>query len=59
MLTEPRIVIMLGNEGNGLSNAALQHADRLVRIPMTGRAESLNVASAGTILLWETSRRRI
>ncbi|MGI6617157.1 MAG: TrmH family RNA methyltransferase [Saccharofermentanales bacterium] len=58
ILTESCIAIMLGNEGNGLSNNALQHADSLVRIPMTGRAESLNVASAGTILLWEAYRRR-
>lgn len=58
MLTEPCVAIFLGNEGNGLSETALQHADRLVRIPMTGRAESLNVAVAGSILLWETYRRR-
>lgn len=58
MLAEPCIAILLGNEGNGLSNAALQHADRLIRIPMTGCAESLNVASAGTILIWEAYRRR-
>ena len=49
---------MLGNEGSGLSAVALEEADRVLHIPMTGRAESLNVASAGAILLWELAGRR-
>ena len=54
----PRLALMLGNEGSGLSAVALEEADRVLHIPMTGRAESLNVASAGAILLWELAGRR-
>lgn len=54
----PRLALILGNEGSGLSSGALEHADRVLRVPMPGRAESLNVASAGAILLWELARQR-
>ncbi len=54
----PRLALMLGNEGSGLSAEALEEADRVLRIPMPGRTESLNVASAGAILLWELTGRR-
>lgn len=51
-----RLAVILGNEGNGLSDAALSSADITVMIPMKGKAESLNVASAGAILMWEIVR---
>ncbi|MBK9179887.1 MAG: RNA methyltransferase [Acidimicrobiales bacterium] len=46
------LAILLGAEGPGLSLAALAAADRRVRIPMSGRADSLNVAAAGAVALW-------
>jgi tRNA G18 (ribose-2'-O)-methylase SpoU len=52
----PKLVLMMGNEGKGLSEEALAVADLSVRIPMRGKAESLNVASAGAILMWEIVR---
>lgn len=52
----PKLVLMMGNEGKGLSKEALSLADISVRIPMIGKAESLNVASAGAILMWEIVR---
>ncbi len=52
----PKLVLMMGNEGKGLSKEALSLADISVRIPMGGKAESLNVASAGAILMWEIVR---
>ena len=52
----PKLVLMMGNEGKGLSKEALSLADISVRIPMSGKAESLNVASAGAILMWEIVR---
>ena len=48
-----RVAIALGNEGQGLSDVARQTVDQLLSIPMTGEAESLNVATAGAILMWE------
>ncbi len=52
----PKLVLMMGNEGKGLSEEVLAVADLSVRIPMRGKAESLNVASAGAILMWEIVR---
>ena len=46
-------VVVIGNEGNGVSDAVREAADELVTIPMAGRAESLNAAAAAAILLWE------
>ena len=51
-----RIAIVLGNEAHGLSDDA--PVDQWVRIEHQGRAESLNVAMAGTILAFEADRRR-
>ncbi|MGH8861350.1 MAG: TrmH family RNA methyltransferase [Jatrophihabitantaceae bacterium] len=45
----PRWALMLGAEGPGLSEGALDAADQLVRIPMAGGVDSLNVATAGAV----------
>ena len=52
-----RGVVLLGSEGKGLSEAALAACTRTVRIPMAERCESLNVAAAAAVLLWEGYRR--
>lgn len=56
-LTGPTI-LALGNETRGLSHAWREACDELVVIPMTGGADSLNAAAAGSILLYEASRQR-
>lgn len=53
-----RVAFVLGNEGQGMSPALLDRVDRHVRIPLVGKAESLNVAAAGAILLYEVVRQR-
>lgn len=50
-------IILLGNEGTGLPDALVGAADSVVRIPMTGTAESLNVAAAAAVVLYELKRR--
>lgn len=52
------IAWLLGNEGAGLSGAASRIAHHRVRIPMPGSAESLNVAAAAAICLFEQVRQR-
>ncbi|MDP3711895.1 MAG: RNA methyltransferase [Mycobacteriales bacterium] len=47
---------LLGNEAAGLSPEALALADRSVRIPLHGRAESLNLATAAAVCLYATAR---
>jgi RNA methyltransferase, TrmH family len=46
-----RVLLVVGNEGAGISAATRQRADRLVSIPIAGHVESLNVAVATGILL--------
>ncbi|MFP5218575.1 MAG: TrmH family RNA methyltransferase [Actinomycetes bacterium] len=47
---------LLGNEAAGLSDAALAAADRAVRVPVHGRAESLNLATAAAVCLYASAR---
>lgn len=49
---------LIGNEGNGLTDATAALADTYIRIPMEGRLESLNAAVAAAILMYEGARQR-
>lgn len=49
---------LIGNEGNGLTQSAVQSADTWIRIPMEGEVESLNAAIACTVLTYEALRQR-
>jgi TrmH family RNA methyltransferase len=50
--------VVVGAEQYGLSDTWMKEADVRVRIPMRGQADSLNVAAAATILLFEAARQR-
>jgi len=52
------VAIVVGTEHEGLSRAWMERADLAVRIPMLGKADSLNVAAATTLLLYEAIRQR-
>jgi signal transduction histidine kinase len=56
-LTAPTAVLF-GNEARGLTSEARTLADATVRVPITGRSESLNLAAAATLVLFEASRQR-
>lgn len=56
-LTGP-VAIVVGTEQLGLSNVWMEQADLQVKIPMLGAADSLNVATATTLLLYEVVRQR-
>ncbi len=51
-------VILIGNEANGLTDDAKSICDRLVTIPMPGRAESLNASVAAAVFMWEVLKSR-
>ena len=51
------IVCVVGNEGNGVSQEVMNACRMRVTIPMGGRAESLNAATAAAILSWEMVRK--
>ena len=52
--------LVIGNEGDGLRRLVRDRCDRLVRLPMFGRVQSLNAAVAGSLALYaaRTARRR-
>jgi TrmH family RNA methyltransferase len=56
-LTGP-VALLLGNEGAGLPAELAARADRRITIPMAAPVESLNVAVAAGILLFEAGRQR-
>lgn len=51
-------VIVLGSEGAGLHDLVRRTCDHLLRIPMAGRVDSLNVSAAGAVVLFEAARQR-
>jgi 23S rRNA (guanosine2251-2'-O)-methyltransferase len=53
------LVLALGAEGRGLRDGVLKRVDHPVQIPMAGRVESLNVAAAASVLLYEALRRTL
>lgn len=53
-----RVVLCLGGEHKGLRRKTREHCDAMVGLPMRGRVESLNVATAAAALLYEIVRQR-
>ncbi len=54
---QAHLVIVMGAEGPGLRTGVHRHLDHRLRIPLTGRVASLNVASAAALLVFEAQRR--
>ncbi len=57
-LLEPPIALLLGAEDRGITPNVREHCDALVTIPSAGRLDSLNVAVAGAVAMFEVARRR-
>lgn len=51
--------IIIGNEGSGISDELSAKADNLVKIPMPGKAESMNAGVAAAIMIYEALRQRL
>jgi 23S rRNA (guanosine2251-2'-O)-methyltransferase len=52
------VAVILGSEEDGISEALLREADELVKIPIKGKIESLNVSVAAGVAIYEIVRRR-
>ena len=57
-LSGRRVALVLGHEGEGLTQAALDVSTHRARIPMAPGADSINVATAGAIALYEITNQR-
>lgn len=53
-----KVIISVGNEGNGISAEVYNISDLKIKIPMPGGAESLNVAVAASIMMYEVVRQK-
>lgn len=53
LLREEKLAVILGTEGDGLSDGTIADCDYTVRIPMTGGVDSLNVAAASAVAFWQ------
>ena len=52
------IALVIGNEGNGISNLVKKNCDGLVKIPMKGKIESLNASVSAGIVMYEVVKQR-
>ena len=55
---EPRLAVLIGNEGNGLTSETIDSADYKVIIPMSHEVDSLNAAAASAVAFWELAGRK-
>ncbi len=51
--------LLIGNEATGLSDKTSEKATSLIKIPMPGKAESINASIAGSIFIYEAVRQRV
>lgn len=58
LMQEPRLAIVMGNEGDGLEAHTIAEADYVVRIPMSRGVDSLNVAAASAVAFWELRKNQ-
>lgn len=56
LLAEPKLAILLGTEGDGLSTDTIADCDYTVKIPMSHGVDSLNVAAASAVAFWQLGR---
>ena len=55
---EPRLAVLIGNEGNGLTDETCANADYKVIIPMSHEVDSLNAAAASAVAFWELAGKK-
>ena len=53
LMSEPRLAIVMGTEGDGLPKETIADSDYVVRIPMHHHVDSLNVAAAAAVAFWQ------
>ena len=57
LMDEPRLAIIMGTEGDGLTKEVITESDYVVRIPMSHQVDSLNVAAAASVAFWQLRKK--
>ncbi len=57
LAAQEKLAVVLGSEGDGLTDGTIAHCDYTVRIPMSHGVDSLNVAAASAVAFWQLGRR--
>ena len=57
LMSEEKLAIILGTEGDGLAETTIADCDYTVKIPMTHGVDSLNVAAASAVAFWQLGKR--
>ena len=57
VMSEPRLAILLGSEGDGLASETIDDCDYTLRIRMSHQVDSLNVAAASAVAFWQLGPR--
>ena len=57
LMSEEKLVIILGTEGDGLADATIADCDYTVKIPMAHGVDSLNVAAASAVAFWQLGKK--
>ena len=56
IMAEEKLAVILGTEGDGLADGTIANCDYTVKIPMSHNVDSLNVAAASAVALWQLGR---
>lgn len=57
LLSEEKLAVVLGTEGDGLAESTISDCDYRVRIPMAHGVDSLNVAAASAVAFWVLGKK--
>lgn len=58
LMSEDKLALILGTEGEGLSSSTIEDCDYTVKIPMSHGVDSLNVAAASAVAFWQLGRQK-
>lgn len=59
VVSEEKLAIILGTEGDGLLQSTIFESDYTVRIPMSHGVDSLNVAAASAVVFWAVAHSQV
>ena len=57
VLSEEKLAVVLGTEGDGLAQKTIADCDYTIRIPMSHGVDSLNVAAASAVAFWQLGNK--